>query len=226
MMDSKYSKFLTVLLIIVILAIVGLLGFLGYDYYQKYFIDSDAKKFIEEYDSTVSENTDENNTITTEELSNVENPLDKIEQTEEATGNGSNKKITYKGFEVSGKIEIPKTNVEYPILSQVSKKSIETAVAIQYGPGPNQPGNTVIVGHNYRNGLFFSNNKKLSNGDIIYITDNSGKKLKYTIYNKYETTPEDTDYMIRDTNGAKEISLSTCTDDSKARLILWAKADS
>lgn len=102
---------------------------------------------------------------------------------------------------------------------------METSVAIQYGVGLNVPGNTVIVGHNYRNGLFFSNNKKLSNGDSIYITDNSGTKLKYVIYNKYETTPEDTDYMLRDTGGKREISLSTCTDDSSKRIIIWARAE-
>ena len=31
--------------------------------------------------------------------------------------------------------------------------------------------------------------------------------------------------MTRDTQGAVEISLTTCTDDSKARLIILAKAD-
>lgn len=219
--DSKYSKFLTVLLVVIIVAIVGLLGFLGFDIYQKYFIDNDAKKFMEEYENEVGVNNEVEDTNTME---NVTNPLDNVEQTPGTST--TDKKYTYKGFDISGTIEIPKTNVKYPIITEVSKKAIETAVAIQYGPGPNLPGNTVIVGHNYRNGLFFSNNKKLNNGDVIYITDNSGTKLKYTIYNKYETTPEDTDYMVRDTQGAKEISLSTCTDNSKARLILWAKADS
>ena len=32
--------------------------------------------------------------------------------------------------------------------------------------------------------------------------------------------------MSRDTNGAVEISLSTCTDNSEARLIILARADS
>jgi len=124
-------------------------------------------------------------------------------------------------------IEIPKTDVKYPIIAQedYSKEAIEVAVAQVYGPGPNQPGNTVIMGHNYRNGLFFANNKKLVNGDKIYITDLSGNRVEYTIYNKYETTPEDAEYMARNTNGAKEVSLSTCTDDVKRRLIIWAKAD-
>ena len=73
--------------------------------------------------------------------------------------------------------------------------------------------------------MFFSNNKKLKNGDKIYITDNSGKKLTYTIYDKFETSDTDTSFYQRDTEGKAEITLSTCTDDSKARLIILAKAE-
>ena len=124
-----------------------------------------------------------------------------------------------------GTIEIPATGVKYPILERVTKSSIESAVAILYGAGLNKEGNTVIVGHNYRNGQFFSNNKKLNNGDKVYITDTEGKKVSYTIYNKFETTPEDTSFYTRNTNGAREITLSTCTDDSKLRIIIFAKAD-
>ena len=94
-----------------------------------------------------------------------------------------------------------------------------------YGPGINQIGNTVIIGHNYRNGLFFSNNKKLNIGDKIFITDNDGKQLTYTIYNKFETTPEDTSFYQRDTGGKPEVTLSTCTDDSSARLIILARTE-
>ena len=114
---------------------------------------------------------------------------------------------------------------KYPVLEKVTKGSIESAVAILYGPGLNKEGNTVIVGHNYRNGQFFSNNKKLANGDKVYITDTDGNKLSYTIYNKFETTAEDTTFYTRNTNGAREITLSTCTDDSKRRIIIFAKAD-
>ena len=78
---------------------------------------------------------------------------------------------------------------------------------------------------NYRNDLFFSNNKKLSNGDKIYITDLNGTKLSYTIYNIFQTEENDTSFYNRDTDGAKEITLSTCTDDTSARLIVEAKAE-
>ena len=89
----------------------------------------------------------------------------------------------------------------------------------------NEPGNVTIVGHNYRNGTFFSNNKNIQYGDKIYITDIRGRRVEYEVFNKYFTTAEDADFMMRDTNGKREISLSTCTEDVKQRLVIWASAD-
>ena len=48
----------------------------------------------------------------------------------------------------------------------------------------------------------------------------------YTIYDKREVAENESDYITRDTQGAIEISLTTCTDDSKARTIILARADS
>lgn len=222
MFESKYSKLLSIILVIVIIAILGLLGFLAYDYYQKYAVTTDTSDFVDNFEGDVQ---DQN---VSEDQNNSENEtsqglVGKLEDTNQSS-NGNTKKM-YKGFGVLGTMEIPATNFKYPILEKVTKKSIETAVAFLYGTGINQPGNTVIIGHNYRNGLFFSNNKKLNLGDKIYITDNEGKKMTYTIYNKFETTPEDTSFYQRDTGGKAEVTLSTCTDDSKARLIIFAKAD-
>lgn len=224
MFESKYNKVLTVFLIIVIIAIVVLLAFLGYDYYQKYFITKETSDFVDNFEGDESIREDNNNTENESNTSGDENPLNQIESTTTQTGKTTVKK-QYKGFGVDGTMEIPKINFKYPVLEKVTKKSIETSVAILYGSGLNQPGNTVIVGHNYRNGLFFSNNKKLQNGDKIYITDNSGTKMTYTIYNKFETTPEDTSFYTRDTLGKPEVTLSTCTDDSSARLIIFARAE-
>ena len=222
MFESKYSKVLTVILVIVIVAIVGLLGFLAYDYYQNYIITKDTSEFVDNFqgDVTDGEATDDGTTTSTDE-----NPLDQIQDASAGGSSSSSSKPTYKGFGVLGTIEIPTINLKYPVLEKVTKKSIETSVAFLYGAGLNQPGNSVIIGHNYRNGLFFSNNKKLNVGDKIYITDNSGTKLTYTIYNKFETTPEDTSFYQRDTGGKPEVTLSTCTDDSKARLIIFAKTE-
>ena len=223
MFESKYSKVLTVILVIVIIAILGLLGFLGYDWYKNYFLENDAEKFVQDDANKNQSSSDEGQNTTSDE--NATNPIDSIEKVDNSSTSG-NSKPQYKGFNVIGTMEIPATNFSYPILeAPPSKKAIETSVAMLYGAGVNQVGNTVIIGHNYRNGLFFSNNKKLNNGDKIYITDNDGNTLTYTIYNKFETTPEDTSFYQRDTNGKPEVTLSTCTDDSKARLIILARAD-
>ena len=216
MFESKYSKVLTVILLIVIIAIVGLLGFLGYDYYKKYMITKDTEGFVDNFQGEVSDQESGDDVANTDG-----NPF---EQEKDKISSATTKK-TYKGFGVLGTMEIPTIKLKYPVLEKVTKKSIETAVAFLYGSGLNEPGNSVIIGHNYRNGLFFSNNKKLNIGDKIYITDNSGKKLTYSIYNKFETTPEDTSFYQRDTGGVPEVTLSTCTDDSKARLIIFAKAE-
>ena len=219
MFESKYSKVLTVILVIVVIAIVGLLGFLGYQYYQNFIVTKDTSEFVDNFQGEVeNKDGDKNNTSD----GDTTNPFDKIKDAEKSSG--STKKM-YKGFGVLGTMEIPAINLKYPILEKVTKKSIETAVAFLYGSGINQPGNSVIIGHNYRNGLFFSNIKKLNLGDKIFITDNDGNKLTYNIYNKFETTPEDTSFYQRDTGGKPEVTLSTCTDNSAARTIIFAKAE-
>lgn len=228
MFNSKYSNILTAILIIVIIAILVLLGFVGYDFYRKYYIDKEASDYIDQFEEQVKPIEDNTNNAVDNTIQNeVTNPLDNLNATNSISNGGTssgNKNVyKYKGFTVVGTIEIPKTGIKYPILSEVTPKSIETAVAMLYGPGPNEIGNTVIIGHNYRNGAFFGKNKQLAKGDIVYITDNSGRKIKYTIYNIITVPAESSDYMARNTNGAREISLSTCTDDSKQRLVIWAK---
>lgn len=220
-MNSKYSNLLTVLLVIVIIAIIGIIAFLGYRYYQNESLKDQSEDFVDSFlnDENIGNNTNTNGT------GNV--IFEGVDEGSNTGGSGATDKPTFNGFETVGTLEIPKTNIKQPVLAshELSKAGLETALIAIYGPGLNQVGNTTIIGHNFRNGTFFSNNKKLEIGDKIYVTDLSGNRLSYTIYNKYETDENDAEYMTRDTQGAIEVSLSTCTDDSKRRLIIWAKAD-
>lgn len=130
----------------------------------------------------------------------------------------------YKGYDTVGKIEIPKTSVNMPILSKQTVGGMEIASCLLYSSGKlNEYGNTLIVGHNYRNGKLFSNNDKLQIGDKIFITTLDGKKLEYIIYSKFITTPEDASFLTRDTNGKPEITLSSCSDDNVMRIVILAK---
>ena len=213
MSGKKYSKVLTVILILIIIAVIGLVAYLGYNYYKKNKTESDAEEFVSTFTDTLTETTD------TDSTSSDENVL-----VDEGTSSTSATKTTYKGFEVLGTIEIPATDVEYPVLAKLSAKALDTAVVAAY-PSPaelNTEGNVVIMGHNYRNGTFFSNNGKLTSGDKIYITDLNGNKVTYVIYSVFEATETDTSFYNRDTDGKKEITLSTCTDDSSARIIVLA----
>lgn len=228
-MNSKYSNFLTILLVVIIIAIVGIIGFLGYRYYETYIMKNNSEDFV---DTFLDETSKKDNTNDQQGENNVvDDDGSMFDGVDEGTNTGgtssTGKKKQYNGFDMDGTIEIPATGLKCPILAQseYSPKALETSVVILYGVGLNQVGNTTIAGHNYRNGLFFSNNKKLKVGDKIYITDTTGKRLAYTIYDKFEAEENYSDYMTRDTGGAIEISLSTCTDDSKARLIILARAD-
>ena len=215
-MRRGYNKALTVILIMIIVAVIGLLAYLGYDYYSRYRTNKDADAYVDSFlDGGATVDTPEGDTNSSSSGNAGTNNINDINTKTDISTNGSSsssssvkKRETYKGFYTLGSIEIPKTGVKYPILEKVTKKSLETSVAVVWPENAelNKPGNVVIVGHNYRNGVFFSNNKKLSKGDKIYITDLNKQRIAYTIYNIFETTDTDTKFYNRDTDGKREIT--------------------
>ena len=126
-----------------------------------------------------------------------------------------------------GEINIPSINVNYPILTTETPEHIDTLLKISvckfHGANPNQVGNLCIVGHNYRNSMFFSKVPTLEIGDIIEITDLSGATLKYSVYDKFIVDPDNVECTSQLTGGKKEITLITCTNDNKQRHIIKAR---
>lgn len=218
--NSKYNKVLTVILVIVILGIIGLLVYMGIDYYRKSQETSESDEILGQLDDYLNE---EGGTgVLPGGNTNIINvPVNEVVPNNTTGGGTTNQQLTYKGYAVNGKIEIPRIDLEYPIL-EATVDTIQVAVGFLYGPGLNEVGNNVIIGHNFRDGRFFANNDKLSIGDKIYITDLSNRRVEYEITKKYITDANDFSYAVRDTNGKREISLSTCTDDVSGRLIIWA----
>ncbi len=133
-------------------------------------------------------------------------------------------------YVIDGKVTIPKINVEYAILDGETDSEAETEELLKispvkfHGPEINEVGNYCIVGHNYRNSKFFSKVPTLVNGDIIQITDSVGNMVQYQVYDKYVVDPTDVSCTSQNTGGKKEITLITCTDDSKQRVIVKARA--
>ena len=220
--NSKYNKILTVILVIVILGIIGLIVYMALDY-KKTQETSESDEILGQLDEYLNQEQGSNIGSLPGENNNIINvPVNDVNPNNTTGGNISNNKLTYKGYAVNGKIEIPRIDLEYPIL-EANADTIMVAVGFIYGPGLNEVGNNVIIGHNFRDGRFFSNNDKLSIGDKIYITDLSNRRLEYKITKKYITDANDFSYAVRDTKGKREISLSTCTDDVSGRLVIWAE---
>lgn len=221
MFKSKYSNFLTVVLIIAIIAIIVVTTVLFVNVYRKYKNNKDAAEAISKFQNNIETNTNTNSTGQDLIDQNVVTP----DTNTNTTGNGTRKVTYYNNFVMLGYIDIPSINIKYPILEKETVASLEKSVAVRYPDNAtlNEVGNVVIAGHNYRNGMFFSNLKKVAVGDKIRITDLNGKTLVYTVYEKYETTPEDVDYITRDVGQNIEITLVTCTNDNNARTIVKAK---
>ena len=218
MLETKYSSLLTVLLVLIIIAIIGLGGYLGYSYYKNYTIKNDADEnvstFIEETENKNKDNQDGSDLGISDDINSTEASL-------------ASKENKYKGFNYIGAIQIPKIDVKYFVLEgPPDAQRLNTSVVALYPQKAtlNSVGNVVITGHNYRNGLFFSDIKKLQNGDKITITDLDGNKVTYEVYNVFQAQQDDTDFYNRDTDGKREITLSSCTDASdENRVIVEAR---
>lgn len=218
-MQNKGKKFFSIFITILIIAVLALVGYLTYYYVSNYLILKEAEEAVENFEQEVK-------AIAVEIQDIEEQPLEQVpnkEPTQTSINRNKTYSSRYRGYDIVGTIQIPKTKVKAPIVDKVTPSSISAAVGILYGTGLNEVGNTVLVAHNYRNGTFFSNNKKLVIGDKIYITDAMGRKIEYTIYNTYITSDSDFTYATRDTQGKKEISMSTCTTDVSKRLVIWAR---
>ena len=189
----------------------------------------------EQVDTTVAKNAilivvlDEENEIDEQEQQEIiEEQQRAMTSTNSPTTVTNTTKDGYKYVTV-GIINIPKIGVNYPILDGETDSAEETEALLKisptkfWGPEINEMGNFCIVGHNYRNKKFFSKVPTLVNGDIIEITDMEGRTVQYEVYDKYEVEPSDTNCTTQLTNSRKEITLITCTDDSKHRVIVKAK---
>ena len=126
----------------------------------------------------------------------------------------------WKGYEVIGKIEIPKLNLEKYILSETSQQALKVAVTKTAGPRVNEIGNLCIAGHNYTQ--TFGRLKELEKGDIMILTDTYERKITYQVYETSKVLPTDTSCLSQETKGEKEVTLITCTLGAIKRQIIKA----
>lgn len=132
-------------------------------------------------------------------------------------------KKQYKGYKVAAKLKIKKLDIDTYVLEEYTKPGMEVAVAKYFGPNPNEVGNYCIAGHNYITKNMFSKLGKLEVGDTFTLTDNYHGETNYIIYDKYKAKPSQTQALSQKTNGEKQVTLITCSDYSKKRIIIKAR---
>lgn len=142
-----------------------------------------------------------------------QNPIDVIQEIDEQIG----------GYKVIGIINIPKINIEYPILEKTDKTSLNLSITKFWGEKLNQKGNVVLAGHNNLNDKMFGKINKLENGDIVEITDSQMVTVKYQVFSKYVIDPNDINCILPVDENSREITLLTCTNGNKNRLVVKAR---
>ena len=152
--------------------------------------------------------------------------FDNIVKTEEkeVEENTYNEEISYEGYTILGKIEIPKINFTSVILKDYTYSAMNVGVIKSYGSELNQSGGFILSGHNFRgSSLFMYNIHKLTSGDKIYIVDTDGVRVEYTVYETLRyVEPTDTSYY--NSYDGLNVTLVTCEDGGKTRIVVKASA--
>ncbi|EOU1128810.1 class D sortase [Clostridium perfringens] len=116
-----------------------------------------------------------------------------------------------------GILEIDSIGVKAPIV--LGEENLDYVVA-KYRTSSDfgELGNVILAAHNNMRGAIFRKLHKLKIGATVKIISDN-KEFEYKITNRYIVEPNDTS-KINFSNDKKEITLITCTNHAKQRLIL------
>lgn len=156
--------------------------------------------------------------------------LDDNEEQEQVSGIAENEQqsryTTAQGqsYTIEARLTIESLGIDYPVIKECTEQLLKISLNKYWGGAPNSVGNYCIVGHNYKNKKMFGRLSEIVSGDIIELENiDTGKTVKYQVYNKYTVEPTDTSCTSQLTSGRREITLITCTNYGKERLIVKAR---
>ena len=152
-------------------------------------------------------------------LETIEEELNK----EETQQSESLPELEFKGYKIEGIIEIPKINIKYPIIDHTNEETMKVSITKFWGPQANEIGNYTVAGHNNKDGTMFGKTKYLQIGDKIKLTNLKNKTIEYEIFKIYSIDPDDVSCVESVENGTREITLITCTNGHKNRLVTKAR---
>lgn len=167
------------------------------------------------------------NKETTSTMANVVKTVEQLQQ-DLQNENSENVKqqlleTTVDGYNIEGIIEIPSIGLKYPIINETNDETMKKSVTKFWGSNINEIGNYTIAGHNNLDGTMFGKVKKLQKGEIIKLTDLYGKTVEYEIFNMYIIDPNDVSCTEIVEEGTREVTLITCTNGRKNRLVTKAR---
>ena len=152
-------------------------------------------------------------------LETIEEELNK----EETQQSESLPELEFKGYKIEGIIEIPKINIKYPIIDHTNEETMKVSITKFWGPQANEIRNYTVAGHNNKDGTMFGKTKYLQIGDKIILTNLKNETIEYEIFKLYSIDPDDVSCVESVENGTREITLITCTNGHKNRLVTKAR---
>ncbi|MEG0221933.1 MAG: sortase [Clostridia bacterium] len=132
-------------------------------------------------------------------------------------------KIYVDGYECIGNIEIEKLNICYPILNSLDEKAMKISIIKFFGGDLNASGNVTLAGHNNLDNKMFGKLNKLIIGDNINIKTTDGKSINYSVYKIDIIDPNNKDITKTINKDIKEITLITCINGNRQRLVVKAR---
>lgn len=218
-------KIMFIISLFLMISLVSMYIYAEYDKSKEESISGDILSYLNmKDDTTISSYENALVVKITQEASNL--PDDSIEETSNSNIKVATATSTYtapngKQYESIGVINIPKINLTYPILSKTTDALMKVAPCKFHGGSPNEVGNLCIIAHNYRRkGVFFSDVPDLEVGDIVEIQDLSKRIIQYEVYDIHTVVEDDVSDTTQKTNGRKEVTLITCTDDSNEQRVI------
>lgn len=154
--------------------------------------------------------------------------------------------------DVKGWLIIEKLDISYPIMQSENNEyylkkniykenSISGSLFLDYRNNAFQDDNTIIYGHNMKNGTMFGKLDNIKNGklgtDIAILIYTENKIYKYKVFSTYEINPRDfkinekitdliekseIDFKKNIDTSSKYLTLYTCTNTSIKRIIVNA----
>lgn len=223
---KRIYKILFILSIFLIISLFSVYIYAEYDRSKQEGISDDILSFLTEDKTTVSSYENALVVKITQEVAS-NNELQDESKFENQSSQLQTATSTYtasdgKKYEAIGIVRIPKINVNYPILAQTTNADVMKVAPYKFwGANPNEVGNLCIIGHNYRRkGVFFSDVPSLTVGDIVEVQDLSQRTIQYEVYDLHTVDPNDRSDTTQYTNGKKEVTLITCTNDATQRVIV------